>query len=117
MEDPNKAQVRVTPVVLQVLLSLSGGDAHAYGIMKDIEARTGSRMSVGPGSLHYTITRLLEAGLVEAHDGGTEAADSRRKYFGITARGRQVLEAELRVWADTIELARSRDLLPDRKDA
>ena len=34
MDDHEQLPFRVTPVVLHVLVSLSGGDAHAYGIMK-----------------------------------------------------------------------------------
>jgi DNA-binding PadR family transcriptional regulator len=112
MSDDDEHPIRVTPVVLHVLLTLAGGDAHAYGIMKDIEGRTGGRVSVGPGSLHYTLTRLQEAGLIE--DAGPPAAvdDARRKYFRLAAEGRRVLERELSVWADFVELARERDLIP-----
>lgn len=114
MSNHEEPPFRVTPVVLHVLLSLAGGDAHAYGIMKDIEARTGGRMSVGPGSLHYTLTRLHEAGLIEESDGAEQGDDARRKYFRITEAGRPVLEAELSVWADVVELARERALIPGR---
>ncbi|MEJ2205441.1 MAG: helix-turn-helix transcriptional regulator [Gemmatimonadota bacterium] len=113
MDDSGQSGVRVTPVVLHVLLSLAGGDAHAYGIMKDVQSRTGGRVSAGPGSLHYTLTRLQEAGFIEEAAGspGVES-DARRKYFHITASGRRVLEAELSLWADVIEIARARDLIP-----
>ncbi len=115
MSDRGEVPFRITPVVLQVLLSLSGGDAHAYGIMKDVEARTGGRVTLGPGSLHFTLTRLEEAGLIEDSPGPTHAdpKDARRRYFRISVPGRRVLGSELAVWADAVELARTRDLLPD----
>jgi DNA-binding PadR family transcriptional regulator len=111
--------VRVTPVVLHVLLSLAAGDAHAYGIMKDVEERTAGRVSVGPGSLHYTLTRLTEAGLIEEAEGSPagEPADPRRRYFHITGEGRRVLVAELSVWADVVEVAKAHDLLPGGRGA
>lgn len=114
MGDPREGPVRVTPVVLHVLLSLAGGDAHAYGMMKEIQERSDGRLSVGPGSLHYTLTRLHGAGLIEESEGPPhgEPDDARRKYFHITEDGRRVLEAELSVWADVVEIARQRRLIP-----
>lgn len=109
--------LRVTPALLQVLLSLSGDEAHAYGIMKDIEERTAGRVSIGPGSLHYTLSRLQEAGLIKEQEPRAESTDGRRKYFAITPAGRLLLKTELAVWADTIELARARNLLPGGRDA
>jgi DNA-binding PadR family transcriptional regulator len=119
MGDSEPGSVRVTPIVLHVLLSLAGADAHAYGIMKDIGDRTGGRLSVGPGSLHYTLTRLLSTRLIEEVDASPADApdDARRKYFRMTGAGRRVLESELSVWADVVEIARARRLIPGREGA
>lgn len=116
MGDSGDGAVRVTPLVLHVLLSLAARDAHAYRIMKEVEDRTGGRVSVGPGSLHYALTRLQDAALIEESDEAPpgERDDPRRKYFRITAQGRRVLEAELSVWADVVEIARQNDLIPRR---
>ena len=117
MSDSAEGSIRITPLVLHVLLSLSSGDAHAYGIMKDIETRTGGRVSAGPGSLHYTLSRLEESGHIEAvTPDAEETEDTRRKYFAITRVGRRSLKDELAIWADTIDLARERDLIPTSVD-
>ena len=99
------APIRVTPVVLHVLLSLADGEAHAYGIMKEVEARTGGRMKIGPGSLHFTLTKLEGAGWIEPSDARPDPSmdDARRKYFRITERGRQGLEGELQLWAAVVD--------------
>lgn len=119
MGDSGDGTVRVTPVVLHVLLSLAGQDAHAYGIMKTVEERTAGRVSVGPGSLHYTLTRLQEAALIEESDEAPpgEPHHARRRYFRITPQGRRVLKAELAVWADVVAIARESDLIPGGRGA
>jgi DNA-binding PadR family transcriptional regulator len=106
---------RMTPVVFQVLLSLAGDDAHAYGIMKEVEDRTGGDVRLAPGSLHYTLGKLLDAGLVEEppeRPTGPED-DGRRIYYRLTDQGRQVVSAEASFMARMVELARERDLIAE----
>ncbi len=107
------SSIRMTSAVLHVLLSLVDGEAHAYGIMKAVPARTNGAVRIGPGSLHYTLVKLLEAGLVEEtdHEGSLEEEDPRRKYFRLTSHGRAVLSAEATLLAGVVDFARARGLV------
>ena len=115
-DDRIRAPFRMTPVVFHVLLTLADEDAHAYRIMKEVADRTDRTVSVGPGSLHFTLGKLSDAEMiVEAPERPSgEAEDARRKYYALTAFGRAVLEAELETLADIIELARTKKLIPGR---
>lgn len=92
------------PDVFEVLAALEGGDLHGYGIVKSIEER-GIRMAAS--LLYRKLRRLMEDGLVEESRSRPGAAgdDVRRRYYRLTARGRQVLGAEAR---RILELSRSR---------
>lgn len=107
---------RMTPVVFHVLLALSEGDSHAYQIMKDVPERTDGALEIGPGSLHYTLGKLEDAGLVEESDHRPDPAedDARRRYYRLTAHGREVLSAEASLLADIVDFASEQGLVPDR---
>jgi DNA-binding PadR family transcriptional regulator len=75
-----------------VLCALSKGPLHGYAINVAIEELTGKRL--GPGSLYGALTRLEAKGLIELLD-----EVDRARPVQLTAKGRQVLEQELRSMA------------------
>jgi DNA-binding PadR family transcriptional regulator len=90
-----------------ILLALSGGDCHGYGIIQDVDARTKGALRLSPGTLYRTIQRLLEQGLIEEPRrpaGPTD--DPRRRYYRITRFGTAVAQAETRRLAELVRLAR-----------
>jgi len=92
-----------------ILLALSGGDCHGYGIIQDVEARTNGALRLSPGTLYRTIQRLLEQGLVEEPRKPVRPAgrsDSRRRYYRITPLGLSVARAETDRLADLVRLAK-----------
>ena len=107
---------KMTQVVFQVLLSLAAGDAHAYGIMKDVRERTDGSVKIAPGSLHFTLGKLLDAGLVVEPDEASPRGghDERRIYYRLTPYGRSVLSSEATFMAEMVELARASNLIPER---
>lgn len=104
---------RMTPVVFHVLLSLADGPLHAYGVMKAIEERSEGQVTVAPGSLHFTLRKLENAGWVVQTDRTPAGADDdpRRKYYGLTSAGRAALSAEATLMAEMVAYARRRDLV------
>ncbi|HEX9885949.1 MAG TPA: PadR family transcriptional regulator [Longimicrobiales bacterium] len=81
----------LTSSVLHVLLALSRGPVHGYGVLRRVEEDSGLRM--GPGTIYGTLGRLQDAGLVE--DAGEDREDPRRgRRFAITPAGRDILQAE-----------------------
>jgi len=104
----------LTPVSFEILLALAGGDQHGYGVMLDVERRTGGNISLHAGSLYRALNRLLEAGLIEELDERPDPAhdDERRRYYRLTARGLEVARGEARRLELQVEAARERRLLP-----
>ena len=90
-----------------ILLALSAGDSHGYGIIQNVAARTNGALRLSPGTLYRTIQRLLEQGLLEEQDRPSRAkADPRRRYYRITPFGTAVARAETRRLAELVRLAR-----------
>jgi DNA-binding PadR family transcriptional regulator len=79
-----------------ILLALAGGEQHGYGIMQDVLQLTHGKVRLWPATLYGSIKRLTEAELIEESDErpAPELDDARRRYYRITAFGRQVLDAE-----------------------
>lgn len=86
----------LTPTVFYMLLALADGDKHGYAIMQAVEEETQGRMRIRTGSLYGSIRRMLEAELIEERSErpDPEMDDERRRYYGLTSRGRSVLTAE-----------------------
>lgn len=82
---------------LLILRSLSWGPIHGYGVARWIEAATGDVLSVGEGSLYPALHRLEEKEWIEA-EWGTSENNRRAKFYELTVRGRQQLEAETVSW-------------------
>jgi DNA-binding PadR family transcriptional regulator len=109
----------LSPVALEVLLSLAEGGRHGYAILLDIEARTAGRLRVLPGSLYRALHRLHEQGLIEesapAADPSLGETDPRRHVFRLSPRGRAAAAAEVRRLAQAVATARARHLLPEEE--
>jgi DNA-binding PadR family transcriptional regulator len=99
----------MTELCLHVLMALGDGPAHGYAIGKDIEERSGGRLDPATGSLYQAIKRLTDDGLIRPA-AAPAAGDARRKYFGLTAAGRQAAAEEIRRLDDMVRTARKRQL-------
>ena len=104
----------LTAVVFEILVSLATGERHGYSIMTDVRGRTGG--SLRPGSLYRALNRLLDDGLIEELDErpDPDLDDERRRYYQLTALGRQVAEAEASRLDAQVRAARSARLLTRR---
>ena len=91
-----------------ILLALSAGESHGYGIILDVEARTNGGLRLSPGTLYRTIQRLLEDGLIEEprNKPSGPKEDPRRRYYRITPFGIDVARAETRRLAELVRLAK-----------
>ena len=109
----------MTPAVLQILLSLADEERHGYGIMREVEDRTGGGVRLGPGTLYGSIKRMLADGLIEESDErpDPELDDSRRRYYRITDFGRRVAGAEAARLEGLVRSAREKKLLRGRPEA
>ena len=114
VEDESTAVL--TPAVFHILLALSDGHSHGYGIMQDVEQFTGGELRLGPGTLYRSIQRMLVDGLIEEltialHD---ESDDDRRRHYRLTKKGLEIAQREARRLAALVDVARQRNLLGKR---
>ncbi len=83
-----------TPIVLAILAE---EDSYGYAILQRVREISGGRMEWTDGMLYPVLHRLERLGHVEARWVVAETG-RRRKYYGITERGRGQLEEERRQW-------------------
>ena len=104
----------LTPAVFHILLALSSGERHGYGIMKQVEIDSQGKVTMGPGTLYGSLKRMLDAGLVKESDKRVdpELDDERRIYYQITGVGAQALAAELERYQRIVTIAQQRELYP-----
>ncbi len=103
----------LTPAAVHILLALADEDRHGLGIVDEVERRTGGDVKLGPGTLYGTIKRMREAGLIEepAEPADPSEGDTRRRYYRITAGGREALRAEARRLERLVLTARQKAVL------
>ena len=104
----------LTPAVFHILLALSSGERHGYGIMKQVEADSQGKVSMGAGTLYGSLKRMLDAGLVKESDKRVdpEMDDERRVYYKITGEGSKALAAELERYREVVAVAKRKTLSP-----
>ena len=103
-----EALLPLPAAAFHILLALSGGDRHGYGIIQDVEARTSGALRLSPGTLYRTIQRLLEQGLIEEPRKLSQAnSDPRRRYYRLTPFGEAVARAETRRLMELVRLAKN----------
>ena len=113
--DPEKL-LPLTSSVFHILLALSDGDLHGYGIMQEVAEHTAGQIKLGPGTLYGAIKRLLGHGLIVVTDQrpDPEMDDERRRYYRLTDFGQQVLRAEVQRISKLVSVAQRKRLLPKR---
>ena len=105
----------LTPAVLYILLALSPGGRHGYGMMKQVDADSGGRVTMGPGTLYGSIGRMIDAGLIRESDKRIDPRldDERRIYYKLTGLGRAALSAELERYRGVVAVAEQKRISPN----
>lgn len=102
----------ITPLTYSILLALADEPRHGYGIIKEIEGRTGPGSAPSTGALYLALQRMDGEGLIEeVAESPDESADARRRYWTLTAGGREVAQSESRRLETLVATAREKDLL------
>jgi len=102
------------PSVFHILLALSDGDLHGYGIMQEVAEHTSGQIRLGPGTLYGAIKRLLTDGLIVEADERPDPQldDERRRYYRLTDFGERVLKAEVQRISNMVAVAQRKRLIP-----
>jgi DNA-binding PadR family transcriptional regulator len=101
--------VPLPPAAFHILIAVAEEDRHGYAIIQEVASRTRGEVKLGAGTLYRSIQRMLEQGLlVEVRERpAPEHDDERRRYYRITAFGRDVAKAEARRLSQLVRLARA----------
>ena len=101
-----------------ILLGLSAGPSHGYGLIGEIESLSAGATSMDPANLYRAIKRMQRDGLVEVLGRRTVQAiegsevDTRRRYYALTEAGRGAVSAESVRLERLTRVARERRLVP-----
>ena len=95
-----------------VLLALTPGERHGYGIVKEVEEQSTGVVRMDPSNLYRSLKRLIQQGLVDESDPREDGDHERRRYYTITPFGREVVTAEANRLHDLTKVARARHLIP-----
>ncbi|ERL64546.1 PadR family transcriptional regulator [Schleiferilactobacillus shenzhenensis] len=80
-----------------VLNILAQGDSYGYQISKDVTALSKGTYTINEATLYTVFRRLVKNGSISGY-WGDETQGSRRKYYSITAQGREELTAAQKNW-------------------
>lgn len=87
---------------LAVLALLAGGRCYGYELLKRVGERGGPMLEIREGTLYPLLHRLEDAGVV-ASEWVAEGRSRPRKYYAITAAGRERLALLAAEWHQLIE--------------
>ena len=106
--DP-ESHLPLKPATFLVLVVLAAEELHGYGIKKEVARRSAGRIDMEPGMLYRLMARLVSHGLISESDRRPlpDHDDERRRYYGITRLGRQVVAREA---SRMVDLAQADDV-------
>jgi DNA-binding PadR family transcriptional regulator len=103
----------LTPLSIAILLVLADGPLHGYGLIQALEIETEGRIVPAAGTLYAALQRMVDERLIEEADApAAPDADQRRRYYTLTAFGREVARAELRRLSGLLALGSAKRLAP-----
>ena len=102
----------LSPSVFHILLAMTDRDRYGYGIIKEVERRTEGKLTLSTGTLYGAIKRLRGDDLVKQTDPGVdpELDDQRRRYYGLTPLGMQLVRLETARLQELVGLSTQKQL-------
>ena len=82
-----------------ILRQLSHGDSYGYRISRMISRQTAGRFEMKEATLYTAFKRLEETGYISSY-WGEEGTGARRRYYAITAAGRDAYSRLMSEWAE-----------------
>lgn len=86
-----------------ILARLLRSDSYGYEINKTISNMSSGRFELKEATLYTAFKRLEEAGFIASY-WGDSAAGARRRYYTITALGRDAYHRLISEWTETKEI-------------
>jgi DNA-binding PadR family transcriptional regulator len=106
-ESPVDAALPLKPADYFILFVLVEGERHGYWMAKEIERLTEGQVRLEAGNLYRSLRRMMKSGWVRQSDRrpAAESDDERRRYYGVTELGRQIVRAEVERMRAVVEMA------------
>lgn len=106
-ENPVDAALPLRPADYFVLFVLMDAERHGYWMAKEIERLTEGQVRLEAGNLYRSLRRMMKSGWVRQSDRrpSAESDDERRRYYGVTELGRQIVRAEVERMRAVVEMA------------
>jgi DNA-binding PadR family transcriptional regulator len=92
-------------VPFSIMVALSLKPRHGYEIIQQVESDSMSKIHLGPGALYTTLQKLMDEGLIEEVD---LDQNDRRRYYHLTKKGWERLNAEIDYYANITALSKAR---------
>jgi DNA-binding PadR family transcriptional regulator len=92
-------------ISFSILMALSLKPRHGYEIMQQVTEDSLGKIKLGPGSLYTSIKQLKEEGFIEEMP---FEGSKQRRYYRLTTKGWNRLNAELAYFDKTIKIAKQR---------
>ncbi|RJP27025.1 MAG: PadR family transcriptional regulator [Actinobacteria bacterium] len=80
-----------------ILSLLIGADKYGYEITKLVQEKSGQRYELKEATMYSSLKRLEQDGHISSY-WGDESQGGRRKYYHITASGRELYQSNKRNW-------------------
>ncbi len=77
-----------------ILLCLSKGANHGYGIMQMAEKLSGGDVKIGSGTMYGATSNMMKKGWI-AEVMSSEPGTERKRMYSLTEEGREVLSSEI----------------------
>ena len=117
---------------LYIVVAFGDDERHGYGIMQQVESDSRGALRLRPSTVYCAINRMIEAGYLEhvprapkprpseewlratrAPRAARWKEDCRRRYYALTAHGRDVADLQLQLLEGLLKRARARQVLRD----
>ena len=86
-----------------ILMAVSLGPLHVYGVLLRIQQFSGERLQIQQGSLYPALYRLEHQGLIKSEWG--ESDNQRKaKYYTLTAAGRRRFQEQTQNWEQMADI-------------
>lgn len=107
------------PQWFHILLALAEEPLHGTAVMEEVLERTDGEMRLWPGMLYGSLKELDADGLIREVEAPADAPTEggKRRFYALTAAGREALASEVARLDGFVRVARSRGVAPDPRGA
>ncbi|MGW8268689.1 MAG: PadR family transcriptional regulator, partial [Longimicrobiales bacterium] len=97
-----KADILKGTLDLLILKALTRGPQHGYGVARWLEESSKDLLKIEEGSLYPALYRMEQRGWIRSEWGVSES-NRKARYYRLTGRGREQLQAQASGWARLVE--------------